>query len=237
MPQPDLAVIVPSRGRPHNVARLIETCRATIRGNTQLLVVTDPDDPEASAYEQMQIGANGETFGHIVLGSSPQSLRLGGILNYISYGLATETPIRAIGFMGDDHLPRTDGWDRAVIDALNTLGPGSIVYGNDLLQGERLPTAAFMTADIIQTLGYMVPAGLQHMFADDAWKAWGEGAGRLRYMPEVVIEHMHPAVGKAQQDSRYSDVWALMEADSVRWEEYRSNGGLVADIAKLRGLL
>jgi hypothetical protein len=199
-----MLVIVPSRGRPQNIDRLIEAWKATVRGKTLLLIVTDPDDPEAPAYEAMQLGQHGNRFGHIILDAGGKRLRLGGILNWIGRAYATETPVRAIGFMGDDHVPRTEGWDAAVADALTELGSG-IVYGNDLLQGERLPTAAFMTSDIIRTLRWMCPPGLEHLYIDDAWRELGQGMGRLRYLPDVVIEHLHPAAGKAQRDPGYDE--------------------------------
>jgi hypothetical protein len=75
------------------------------------------------------------------------------------------------------------------------------------------------------------------MFLDDAWKAWGEGMGRLRYLPDVVIEHLHPDAGKAPQDERYQEASAATSADAARWEQYRLGGELAADVEKLRGLL
>src|SRR5690349_19333781 len=41
----DLAVLVPSRGRPHNVARLIQACAATCEADTLLHFGFDDDDP------------------------------------------------------------------------------------------------------------------------------------------------------------------------------------------------
>lgn len=232
--QPDLAVIVPSRGRPGNITRLIQAWKATTTAAARLLVVTDPDDPQAPGYEALQIGAHGDAFAHIILDPGGKRLRLGGILNHIGYGLATETPAFAVGFMGDDHLPRTQGWDEAVLDALNELRSG-IAYGNDLLQGERLPTAAFITADIPRTLGWMVPPGLIHLYADDAWLALGQAMGRLRYLPDVVIEHLHPDAGKADRDAGYDEANApaVGTADKAAFEAWRADG-LPSDLQRLR---
>lgn len=220
-----MVVIVPSRGRPANAARLIEAWKATTRGETLLAIVTDADDPEAYAYDELQLGEHGHGFiGRFILGAvDGQRLRLGGILNRIGYGYATESFARVIGFMGDDCVPRTEGWDLAVTDALTELGSG-IVYGNDLLQGEKLPTAAFMTSDIIRTLGWMCPPTLEHLYIDNAWLELGRSMGRLRYLPEVVLEHMHPDAGKAVQDGTYREANAPERdrRDRAAFEAWRS---------------
>jgi hypothetical protein len=46
----DLAVLVPSRERPHNIARLIEAMDKTCRGDTTLIVGVDEDDPHLDEY-------------------------------------------------------------------------------------------------------------------------------------------------------------------------------------------
>jgi len=100
-----------------------------------------------------------------------------------------------------------------------------------------LPTAVFITTDIISELGYFCPPGLLHMYLDNSWKAWGEGAGCLRYREDVVIEHLHPDVGKAQSDSSYSESSSLMEPDRQAYAAYEQSGALAADIGKIRSLV
>lgn len=182
----DLTVLVPSRGRPQNIERLRQAWQDT-EAEAELRVICDSDDPTLPQYP-----------------GSPcvvERKRLGPTLNEAA--LLVETPF--VGFMGDDHLPRTKHWDRRICEALQDLGVG-IAYGNDLLQREVLATAAFMTTEIVSVLGYMVPGGLVHLYIDNAWVELGRRANCLRYLPEVVIEHLHPAAGKAQWDDRYSEV-------------------------------
>lgn len=221
----DLVVIVPSRGRPENARRLAEAWRNTTEYVTHLVLVVDDDDPRVADYRQIYM----PPFGQILI--EPRR-RLGGTLNAVAARWAEYA--LAIGFMGDDHLPQTAGWDVAVAEELAHLRSG-IVYGNDLLQAEKLPTAAFMTSDIIRTLGWMVPPGLVHLYIDNAWLELGRAMGRLRYLPDVVIEHMHPDAGKAPMDDRYAEVNAPAQAASDRavFEEWRSTG-LPAAVAKLR---
>ena len=64
----DLAVLVPSRGRPHNMARLIEAMDPTCRGDTTLIVGVDEDDPTLQDYVGLGgcDGRHGRTHGQLV---------------------------------------------------------------------------------------------------------------------------------------------------------------------------
>lgn len=219
----DLVVIVPSRGRPGNIRRLREAWLETATA-ASLVVAVDDDDPTLDGYFEVA-----DRRGFVV---APRR-GLAGTLN--EQALALADSYRYLGFCGDDHVPRTHGWDKRIVDTLDELGTG-ICYGNDLFQGERLPTAVFLTADIVRAVGYLCPPGLRHMYLDNVWKAWGEGIGRLRYLPDVTIEHVHPHAGKGEADTTYGEVWPLMGPDSEAFRRYMADG-YTADIAKLRALL
>jgi hypothetical protein len=124
-----------------------------------------------------------------------------------------------------------------MLAALRELGTG-IVYGNDLYQGEALPTAPAMTADIVRTLGFMAPPTLRHLYCDNFWLDLGKAAECLRYLPNVVIEHMHPAAGKAQWDEGYrrANAPAQYQRDGDAYREYLA-GSFVDDVEKVRRLL
>jgi hypothetical protein len=86
-----------------------------------------------------------------------------------------------------------------------------------------------MSSDIVRTLGQMVPPTMQHLFVDDYWKALGIGIGQLHYVPEVVIEHMHPSAGKAEMDDSYAitNHPDRYESDGAAWKAYRDDGPCV----------
>lgn len=206
-----ILVIVPTRGRPDNIARLEAGLKDTATTVADFLYVVDDDDPEAMRY--LNMGLNRVAVIH--------RLRLGGTLNFISRQYLDK--YEHIGFMGDDHLPRTVGWDLHVLAALTSDRP-RVVYGNDLLQGPALPTAVFMHSKIISILSYMVPPEMIHLYIDNFWKELGELLGGLVYLPDVVIEHLHPAAGKAAMDERYREVNAASVdiSDRETWLKYRS---------------
>lgn len=130
-----------------------------------------------------------------------------------------------IGFIGDDHRFRTPGWDERIIEANDALG-GGIVYGNDLLRGQELPSQVFMDARIVRSLGWMALPGAHHLFLDDTWRELGHAINRLTYLPDVHIEHLHPTAGKAEWDENYVRVntGAMYEHDAAVFHEWMHNG-------------
>lgn len=233
----DLLVIVPSRGRPQNVAALLESWADTTAGDTELWIVLDEDDPELKGYTQVLP----EQWPNATLRPPrwivQERLRLGGTLNAVASAAAAGGRFRAIGFMGDDHRPRTIGWDVELTVALGRLGTG-LVYGNDLIQGAALPTAVAMTSDIVAALGYMVPPGMVHMYLDNVWLELGRRLGRLQYLSHVVIEHLHPIAGKAEWDDRYREVNsdAQFASDRAAFEDYVQHR-LESDVVKVNEMI
>lgn len=199
-----IITLVPTRGRPKNAARLIDALDACDTNLTdhRLLFCVDTDDPELMEYERIFRESTSNRFGYLV----DVRRRLAGTLNQAAqnYIDANRLDIKAIGFMGDDHLPKTRHWSDMISEIM--MREKAIVYGNDLMQGINLPTAAWMHFDIIQALGYMVPPGLTHLFIDNAWKDLGLATNTLRYLPNMIIEHLHPHGKKAEWDERYTEV-------------------------------
>ena len=233
---PDLVVVVPSRGRPDAARELARTFAGTCTAQTRLLFAVDMDDPAHGDYiigdyiaaVDLDVPSARAAY---VLGQDTTTMV--DALNQAA-AVAVETGAFAVGFMGDDHRPRTVGWDRAYLDALHGLGTG-IVYGNDLLQRERLATQCAMTSDIVRALGWMAPPPLTHLYVDNFWMSLGAALGRLRYLPDVVVEHCHPFAGTGQWDAGYQRVNApaLYERDRVAFEAYMA-AGFDADVAKVR---
>jgi hypothetical protein len=225
-PMTDLLIVVPSRTRPQNVARLVEAWRSTgALGVAGMRVDVDADDPAFRGYLDLAQ-------------SFPRGVRLAVGHRWRPLVWKLNRAARqecegyfALGFMGDDHLPRTDGWATRYLDELRDLGTG-IVYGDDGYQHENTPTQWAMTADICRALaGRMVPAAVDHLYCDDAVRDLGKMAGCLRYLPDVTIEHMHPSAGKAERDAQYLRVNSRAQYANDRpayhaWRDAPTLGGL-----------
>lgn len=214
-----LTMLVPTRGRPANLARLWQAFVGTCEYETHLVALVDTDDPELSAYQDLAGQLRDELYFCLEIGPR---IRLGPTLNQAGPKWATRS--EAVGFMGDDHLPRTIGWDARYLEELEALGTG-LVYGNDLVQREALPTQIAMTSDVILATGHMVPTGAVHLWLDNAWLALGRALDAISYLPDVIVEHLHPIAGRASWDAGYAEcnTDALMDADRRVFEAWRKH--------------
>jgi hypothetical protein len=214
-----ILTIVPSRGRPEAVNELIEEFNATTAISNLVIAVDDDDTSEYIVPDK------------VILEVNPR-MKMNGTLNFIANKYCEDYDY--LVFMGDDHRPRTQDWDLLLADSIKDIKHG-IAYGNDLLQGENLPTAVMQDARITRTLGYFSPPKQKHLFLDNFWKDLGTELGTLVYLPEVTIEHLHPFAGKAQLDAGYIEVndkqvyiydqMMYQEYQILRWQD---------DLAKLR---
>jgi hypothetical protein len=73
------------------------------------------------------------------------------------------------------------------------------------------------------------------MYVDNAWLALGRAIGRIRYLPDVVVEHVHPVAGKAQWDEGYARVNAreMYARDKQVYDRWLAES-LPAEAARLR---
>lgn len=208
-----MAVIVPSRGRPGNIARLYKALHET-NAKVDLYVGIDADDPNVEDYKALAR----EDLAIVV---SNQRERFGPTLNRISKEIYGDYDYLA--WMGDDHLPRTKGWAQTYRSELDRLKIG-IVYGNDLVQGINIPTQMGFSPKIVEILGYAVPDGFIHLFIDNYFLELGKAIDGVSYLEDVIVEHLHPCVGNAEQDLTYREAnspenWTN---DQRRFHDYMS---------------
>lgn len=183
-------VIIPARGRPDKAQVAFDALKehSVI---SDLLIGLDDDD--ADNYPEME---------GVIREVNPR-LRMNGTLNLLvkKYQDKYET----ISFMGDDHIVRTAEWDKKLYEPIRTRGFG-ISYGNDLFQGENLPTMVMMSTNISKELGFFAPPRLIHLYMDNFWKLMGQVLSCLDYNPDVIVEHMHYMAGKSKVDAQYEEV-------------------------------
>lgn len=218
----DLLVIVPTRGRPGNAERLARAVTETSGLATSVCFAVDQDDDLLPEYRDRLHGYEVALYPHLSMVAKLNRCARERMADY-----------KYLGFMGDDHLPRTDGWDEAVMDALGE-APG-IVYCDDRFQGPALPTAVFMHAMIVERLGWMALPTVEHLYCDNAWLDLGNALGACTYLPDVVIEHLHPHAGKAEADGQYERVNSPSRHHDDRdaWEHWRHHD-LQVDVARIR---
>lgn len=233
-----LVVVVPSRSRPQAVERVVDAWRETgaFADGAHLRWVVDADDVELSQYV-LALELASDSGAAVSWTVAPVWQPLVPKLNAAAVAEARTSWWEAVGFAGDDHLPRTRGWAAAYLAELRKLGVG-IVYGDDGYQGQRLPTQWAMTVDVVRELGAMVPAPVDHLYCDNAVMDLGAEAGCLAYLPQVLIEHMHPVARKARMDEQYRRVNSPVQnrLDRARYLVWRTHTlpGQAAAVRRLR---
>lgn len=199
----NIAVLTPSRGRPDRFREMVDAINDTAYGHIRVYLATDDDDPMYPIIPGVRS----------VRGPRDS---LVGWTNDLA-GWAIHDGADVLASFGDDHRPRTMGWDVDVAAAFEAMGSG-LVYTADGLQDERLPTAPFWSADIIGRLGWFFPPTLEHLYADNYWLRLANDLGRRTYLPEVLIEHLHPSTGKAPEDDLTREIDACYERDKAAFE-------------------
>jgi hypothetical protein len=220
-----LIVICPSRGRPGKAREAFDSFEETRRSPySRMLFVVDQDDPTRHEYNQLVPVA---TYEHEGGGMGPP-------LNAAALDLAGGYDV--LGFIGDDHRFRTEGWDLTIETALEERG-GGFAYGNDLARSD-IPTQVFISSRIVRKLGWMALPGAKHLYLDNTWAQLGHRSKSLIYLPSVVIEHLHPFYGKGAMDAGYQRVNApsMYEHDRVVFEHWVV-GHMDTDIALVREAL
>lgn len=212
----EIVIIIPSRGRPHLLNRLLESWKNTTLGYSRIVVVLDEDDHSnytdilkdymSSSYVEVDI-----LFGERQMLTSK--------LNTCANWEKRDVNTLAVGFMGDDCVFMSNEWELPIIEWLKS--NVGICYGNDLLQGEALPNNVFIHTNIIAALGFMAPPELKHYYIDNYWKDLGLRLDKLKYFPHIIIEHRHWSNKKEVKDTTYTEAEKLMEEDKKTWDEKR----------------
>lgn len=182
--------ILPTRGRPENLARFVEACERTRVWEWPCRVRVDADDPALPAYHALKL--------------PPWfTIRVG---PRVSNGPALNEQFQAEPFWGfygvlaDDVVPETPGWDSALIAAA---GRDGVAFADDGIQGAALATHPVLGGDFVRALGWIALPGLKRLYADNVWTEIARARGVLRYLPDVSLRHVHFSTG-APMDATYA---------------------------------
>lgn len=211
-----LAILVPSRGRPHNLARLVDTIEATATGDYRIYTYLDDDDPTADMYRGLNTTP---TIGpRIFYAAAVNTLAAQAVADGATH----------LAMFGDDVVPETVGWDQLLIDALG--GRLGIAYGSDGLEhlhGPDLPTHYVTQADVYRRLGWLALPTIRHLFLDNVAREIGKGLGNFQYVPEAKLTHLHRWNKKAPDDDTYREAndKRKRELDRRAYLEWRNGPG------------
>lgn len=224
----DLLVITPTRGRPGNAARLLQVVHKTSRLDTHVYLGVDDDDPCLDEYKEMfaEHGHDGD-----VLEIQPR-MGLSEWTNHIAVKNVSEYPFLAS--LGDDMVPQTYGWDRALVRVITDMGGTGFAYPWDGIR-EDVPECVIVSSDIVGVLGWMALPVCHHFWIDDAWSELGRAAACIRNCRAVKVMHMHPVTGKASGDATYRQAGSKIEMDRAAFFAWRKTQ-MPHDAAKIIAL-
>lgn len=196
----EISILVPTWGRPGRLMQLVESILLTAHrepGLTQIWVRVSHEDPACQEYRWL---ADRENRVHWYF--------LDGCTGYAA-GIEALRRLATgeIFFCGsDDSLFRTPGWDKKVEFVFNAVPDRLLVaYANNGLEREKCEQF-FTSRRWVETVGWLMRREYEHFCCDQDVEAIARGAGRLHFLREVTVEHMHKKYGKAPDDATYRRV-------------------------------
>lgn len=180
--------ILPSRSRPHNLRRLIDACDKT-GASTPVELCLDVDDECLPQYQAVWM----QPMWYIV---TEQRKGLSDVYNN-AYLRHPHEPW--YGFIADDVVPLTMGWDTRLIEVAGRDGMAVPAGGHD-------PNGAphfVLGGDLVRSMGWLSLPGLDRLYIDTVWQRIAEARGVLIRVPDVILEHRHFSNGKAMIDETY----------------------------------
>jgi hypothetical protein len=174
---------------------------------TEIIVYISNDDPKLEEYKKILQGRN------LIIDKRRYIVE---VFNYISCELHPN--IKYYGEVNDDHIYRTKGWDKVLIESIEKKGGGwGVACGQDLINNDwykhRHPSACVISGNMVRTLGHFVLPTLRHMCTDNYLRDISEGINRLFFCPEVIVEHCHKINGRAGNDENYDWVYSKEQQD------------------------
>lgn len=198
--------------------RFLVAFAATVQGDTDLLAVTDNDDQGTYAGLVLPERASMTVLPRMNLAPKLNAVCVPAAQRY-----------KAIGFLADDTLPETPGWDVLLLGALETPG---IAYP----QGHRrsdIPEHPFISSGIVTALGWFFEPSLCHFYADNVLADLGRTAGCLRHVPQASVRHMHYTRTCTPGDRTYFEAEVNGPADQAAYQAWRRER-MAADAAVVR---
>jgi hypothetical protein len=207
-----ILTVCPTRERPKLAKQMLDSFVATSTENNIMLFLVDEEDEKVEEYKSLYTE---ECLMEIAPRQTVTELINKAYTNYPDAGCYHIT--------NDDFIYQTKGWDSIFVKKLEEKGYG-ICYGNDLLQMERMPTAPFISGNIVSALGWLQMPTLTHLGGDCAWMEIGKAIESIHYFPNVIIEHKHYQARKAPIDNVYkkTNSGQMYQQDAQAFREWRS---------------
>lgn len=206
-----IAIFCTLRGRPDNVKKFIEEYKAATGGNSELLFAVDSDDPCKD-----ELLKNIEGYRHIE-GTWP------GVCQKLQSMYEAFKDDKFTVYHGSaDDITYSKHFDTIIMNELSYLDVMAkhrcwILYGNDMVHGQRLCTHWFATKEYVDAVGYFTPKTyMNHCFTDNTFYFIAISIGILRYIPWLMTHHHSWANGEAKKDENFERAYAQDKVEHDR---------------------
>ena len=112
-----------------------------------------------------------------------------------------------------------------------------LVHGRDGIQDAGLATMGFVHRRWVETLGYLCPPYFSCDYNDLWLTEVADALHRRVFLPDVLVEHMHPVVGKAPLDTTHQERLNRGSRDNVGALYSSLTPQRLGDVEKLRAVL
>lgn len=228
----NISILTPTRIRPDNIDRLINSALDTAAEPTKLefIFYIDNDDNLSEVKLNSMQEALGQDRVKYVKGDR---IVLSEMWNKIQKLATADIMMHC----GDDIIFRTQGWDDKVLDAFNEY-PDKIVFvhGDDGFWGKDFGTHGFIHIRWVNTTGYFVPPYFSSDYNDTWLNDVSNGLGRRKYI-DILTEHMHPNFRKAEYDQNHKDRLERHRKDRVDILYHELKHLRDEDIVKLKSII
>lgn len=195
-----ISVLMPTRGRPNRLKRMLESLFLRASQPQLVEVVLRFDDDDITGIEFSDFAYKKQI--KKIVGPT-QSM---GILNSECFENSTGD---IIVLANDDVIVQTKEWDRKIRDGCQCFDDGIFLgYPNDLHKKQHMATFPIMHRRTLELLENPFPHEYEKTYIDlhimDIFKRIEHRYGeRIVYFPEIVFEHFHPYSGKINRDKTY----------------------------------
>ena len=191
IPRMSILAICPTRERVDKCRRMLYSFDFASREGADIIFCLDYDDPQLGKYIELFEAEKRRYYIYFEKQTITQMFNDVALNHGRSYDIYHTS--------NDDFVYDTVDFDRLVIESVEANGSG-IYYGNDKHWGADMAVAPFITADLVRAVGYLQMPRLIHLCNDTVWTEIGRTLGRLFYIPEIVIDHIHPETKGIERD-------------------------------------
>jgi len=200
--------VLPSRGRPQNLKRLIDAWHST-EAQTTVRLRLDDDDPTLEQGLSLPLP---DTWVREVGPRVP--------LSEIYNSAFRKQPGRDWwGFIGDDCLPHERHWDITLIGIAVFKPVGMVVPAGG--HNPHVTPHFVLNGDLPRRTGWLALPGLDRLYIDTVWRDIALADNNLHRVDSVTLEHLHFSNGKALYDKVYQK--PHKKRDRKIYEQWRRN--------------